>query len=97
MRTFIDGPTAMLKPEMAQAMAVVVHELATNAAKYGALSVAPGQVRVDWSRAANGQLALHSTEAGGPPVNPPVWYPYDGGYESSLGREHAALLARRGA
>src|SRR5258706_12154198 len=72
MRTLIDGPTAMLKPGVAQAMAVALHELATNAAKYGALSVAEGEVRVEWSREADGQLVLHWTEEGGPPVNPPT-------------------------
>jgi two-component sensor histidine kinase len=72
MRTLIDGPTVMLKPDVAQATAVALHELATNAAKYGALSVAEGQVRVEWSRAEDGQLVLRWTEAGGPPVNPPT-------------------------
>jgi two-component sensor histidine kinase len=72
MRTWIDGPPAMLKPDLAQAIAVVLHELATNAAKFAALSVAKGQVRVEWSRAANGRLVLRSTEAGGPPVHPPT-------------------------
>jgi PAS domain S-box-containing protein len=72
MRTPIDGPIVVLKPDLAQAMAVALHELATNAAKYGALSVPKGQVRVEWSRAADGQLMLRWTETGGPPVNPPT-------------------------
>jgi two-component sensor histidine kinase len=72
MRTWIDGPPAMLKPDLAQAIAVALHELATNAAKFGALSVAKGQVRVEWSRAADGRLVLRWTEVGGPPVNPPT-------------------------
>jgi two-component sensor histidine kinase len=72
MRTRIDGPTAILGPEMAQAMALALHELATNAAKYGALSVAQGQVRVERSHAEDGQLVLRWSEAGGPPVNPPT-------------------------
>jgi PAS domain S-box-containing protein len=71
MRTQIDGPTVMLKPDLAQAMAVALHELATNAAKYGALSGAKGQVRVEWSCAA-GQVVLRWIEAGGPHVNPPT-------------------------
>ncbi len=72
MRTQIDGPTVVLKPDLAQAIAVALHELATNAAKYGALSVATGQVRIEWSRAADGRLVLRWTEAGGPPVHPPT-------------------------
>jgi PAS domain S-box-containing protein len=72
MRTRIDGPTIMVKPELAQAMAVALHELATNAAKYGALSGAKGQVRVEWSCVADGQLMFRWTEVGGPPVNPPT-------------------------
>jgi two-component sensor histidine kinase len=72
MRTLIDGPIVVLKPDVAQAIAVAVHELATNAVKYGALSVAEGQVRIEWSRAADGQLMLRWTETGGPPVNPPA-------------------------
>ncbi|HKD28876.1 MAG TPA: HWE histidine kinase domain-containing protein, partial [Xanthobacteraceae bacterium] len=72
MRTRIDGPAVMLKPDAAQTIAVALHELATNAAKYGALSVATGQVRVEWSRAADGWLVLRWTETGGPPVHPPT-------------------------
>jgi PAS domain S-box-containing protein len=72
MRTRIDGPRVMLRADAAQAIAVALHELATNAAKYGALSVATGQVRVEWSRAEDGQLTLRWTEAGGPPVHPPT-------------------------
>jgi PAS domain S-box-containing protein len=72
MRTQIDGPTVMLNPNVAQAIGVALHELATNAAKYGALSVVKGQVRVEWSRAADGQLVLRWTELGGPPVKPPT-------------------------
>jgi PAS domain S-box-containing protein len=72
MRTRIDGPTVMLKPDLAQAIAVALHELATNAAKYGALSEAKGQVRVEWSRATDGRLVLRWAEAGGPPVKPPT-------------------------
>jgi PAS domain S-box-containing protein len=74
MRTLIDGPAIMLKPDLAQTMAVALHELATNAAKYGALSVAAGRVRVTWARSANvgKQFMLRWTEAGGPSVKPPT-------------------------
>jgi PAS domain S-box-containing protein len=74
MRTLIDGPTVMLNPDQAQTIAVALHELATNAAKYGALSGDKGRVRVEWSRSAgaDGRIVLRWTEAGGPPVNPPT-------------------------
>lgn len=71
-RVGINGPKHLLEPMTAQAMAVTLHELATNAAKYGALSVPDGHVQVEWSREPNGQLVLCWTENGGPPVKPPT-------------------------
>jgi two-component sensor histidine kinase len=68
----IDGPNVLLEPDAAQAIAVALHELATNAAKYGALSVPDGHVRVEWSHEPNGRLVLRWTETGGPPVEPPT-------------------------
>ena len=70
-RVRIGGPKLLLEPNAAQAIAVILHELATNAAKYGALSVPGGYVEVNWSRAADGRLVLRWTEANGPAVNPP--------------------------
>jgi PAS domain S-box-containing protein len=70
-RVLIDGPDLTLEPNTAQAIAVIVHELATNAAKYGALSQAGGRVRVEWSHAADGRLILRWTETGGPLLEPP--------------------------
>jgi two-component sensor histidine kinase len=72
MRTLINGPAVTLKPDLAQAIAVALHELATNAAKYGALSVPEGRVRLEWWRAADERVVLRWTEAGGPPVTPPT-------------------------
>jgi two-component sensor histidine kinase len=71
-RVQIDGPSVLLEPNAAQAIAVTLHELATNAAKYGALSVPDGHVRVEWSHEQNGRLVLRWTEKGGPPVEPPT-------------------------
>ena len=62
----------VMRPDVAQAVVVALHELATNAAKYGALSVAEGHVQVEWSRASDGRLVLRWTEMGGPPVKPPT-------------------------
>jgi PAS domain S-box-containing protein len=70
MRT--DGPNVLLDPQMAQTIAVTLHELATNAAKYGALSTAKGHVQIGWSLAVDGRIVLRWTEIGGPPVKPPT-------------------------
>lgn len=66
------GPNVLLEPAVAQALAMVLHELATNAAKYGALSVSGGEVRVQWSFDRSGQLLLRWIESNGPPVQPPT-------------------------
>jgi two-component sensor histidine kinase len=71
-RVRIDGPDLSLEPDTAQTIAVTLHELATNAAKYGALSVPTGTVLVEWSRAMDGKVVLRWTEAGGPPATPPT-------------------------
>jgi two-component sensor histidine kinase len=71
-RVRIDGPDLSLEPDTAQTIAVTLHELATNAAKYGALSVPTGKVLVEWSRAIDGRVVLRWTEAGGPPATPPT-------------------------
>jgi PAS domain S-box-containing protein len=71
-RVQLDGPKLLLEPNAAQAIAVILHELATNAAKYGALSTSTGCVEVEWSRPSDGRLILRWTEAGGPAVMPPT-------------------------
>ena len=68
----IEGPLLLLEPETAQAIAVTLHELATNATKYGALSVPDGRVRVEWSQTQCGRVALRWTETNGPAVEPPT-------------------------
>jgi PAS domain S-box-containing protein len=71
-RVQIDGPQVLLEPASAQAVAVTLHELATNAAKYGALSAAGGRVALNWTHEAGGQLKLRWTETGGPAVAVPT-------------------------
>jgi len=68
----IDGPPTLLEPNLAQTVAVVLHELATNAAKYGALSAANGHVDLKWSHEADGELHLLWKETGGPIVQEPT-------------------------
>ena len=71
-RVRINGPAVMLEPNPAQAIAISLHELATNAAKYGSLSTADGEVEIAWSRTADGRLNLRWTESGGPTPTPPT-------------------------
>jgi PAS domain S-box-containing protein len=66
-RIRISGPALSLEPRTAQALALALHELATNAVKYGALSSPSGGVDVDWDLTGS-SLALRWTEHGGPAV-----------------------------
>jgi PAS domain S-box-containing protein len=66
----IDGPAVTLTPKSALTLGMAIHELATNAAKYGALSVKNGLVAVTWAME-NGVLNIQWTERGGPRVTPP--------------------------
>ncbi|SDA22091.1 PAS domain S-box-containing protein [Methylobacterium sp. UNC378MF] len=71
----IAGPDLTLGPRHGMTLALMLHELGTNAAKYGALSVAAGWVCVTWNvaEAENGQtLRFRWEESGGPPVTPPT-------------------------
>jgi len=73
-RVRIEGPPVELSAKAAQSFALAVHELATNAAKYGALSSATGRVSIHWStQKSNGSGLFHFRweEQGGPAVSPP--------------------------
>jgi PAS domain S-box-containing protein len=74
--TAISGPAVILKSEAGQAMGMVLHELATNAAKYGALSAQNGRVSIRWKHRSNGHprshLVLDWLEIGGPSVVAPA-------------------------
>ncbi|MBV8121639.1 MAG: PAS domain-containing protein [Alphaproteobacteria bacterium] len=67
----VDGPPVVLKPQAALFMALVIHELATNAAKYGALSVPEGRVEVGWKIAGQSSPHVELTwaEHGGPRID----------------------------
>jgi hypothetical protein len=67
----MEGAKCLLEPNKAQTLAVAVHELATNAAKYGALSVPGGKVRVEWTCPSDGPLTFRWIEQGGPRVTAP--------------------------
>ncbi|WP_378947887.1 sensor histidine kinase [Mesorhizobium sp. ANAO-SY3R2] len=73
-RISITGPDVRLTPDQALGLALVLHELASNALKYGALSVPQGKVSLSWSiRSGKGEkrLVLKWAESGGPKVSPP--------------------------
>ncbi|MFK0094697.1 HWE histidine kinase domain-containing protein [Pseudomonas sp. NPDC090592] len=65
------GPNVILDARAYSVMALVLHELATNAAKYGALSRAGGKLSVAWSIEVTGACAITWRESGGPTVRPP--------------------------
>ena len=73
-RFTIDGPRLRLAPKTAVTIAMALHELATNASKYGALSGDGGRVSVTWTADGDTERRLRLTwaEAGGPPVVPPA-------------------------
>lgn len=64
------GPDVVLPPTTVQAIGFAMHELGTNASKYGALSVPSGKIKVTWT-IVDGLLNLEWLESGGPPVTPP--------------------------
>jgi PAS domain S-box-containing protein len=74
-RWTVEGPEVLLRPETALALGMGLHELATNAAKYGALSRATGQIQVTWQVESSNrtrQLHLSWVETGGPTVKAPT-------------------------
>jgi PAS domain S-box-containing protein len=84
--TTVSGPDVMLTAAATQAVAMVLHELVTNAAKYGALSSPNGRVSVHWDPLSGGgtpTLAIAWRETGGPPIAPSV----QSGYGTSLIRD----------
>lgn len=99
-----NGVPLMLNPQAYSTMALVLHELVTNSAKYGSLSVPHGTVVLDWARGERGDLDMHWREIGGPPVSPPTRkgfgttiiersVPYDLGGEATTRYEPAGFEA----
>jgi two-component system, chemotaxis family, CheB/CheR fusion protein len=74
-RVLMSGPTVVLNPQAAQSFALALHELATNAVKYGSLSTPAGRVLIRWAvEKSNGtsQFTFHWQERDGPPVTAPA-------------------------
>lgn len=100
----LEGPPVTLDARANAVSALVIHELCTNAAKYGALSRPGGQLAVSWNQEPNGDCRLRWEERGGPPVKPPQRrgfgtaliersIPYDLGGSSRLDYLPEGLLA----
>lgn len=98
------GGHVLLNPQAYSTMALVVHELVTNSAKYGSLSDG-GTVDIDWRANADGDLLVEWRERGGPPVKPPSRkgfgstiidrsVPYDLGGEASIDYAPDGVVAR---
>ena len=101
----LDGPSLQIGPRATLSLSLLLHELATNAIKYGALSVPEGQVAITWSVEKGFEediLRMSWTETGGPPAYPPSGQGFGsrligmgligtGGVE--LGYNHAGLIA----
>jgi two-component sensor histidine kinase len=74
-RIHVEGPKLVLSEDFGAGLGLAVHELATNALKYGALSVSEGRVSFTWSVTPNGDaqaVEFEWKERGGPPPNPPA-------------------------
>lgn len=102
-RITVEGPELMLNPQAYSTMALVIHELVTNSAKYGGLSDS-GRAHISWRLNDRGDLLLDWKESGGPPVRPPSRkgfgttiidrsVPYDLGGESSIDYRPAGVEA----
>lgn len=71
-RVSLIGPPLDVVPVAAESIGMALHELATNAVKYGALSAPDGHVRIEWGQADCGGLRMSWSESGGPPVSEPA-------------------------
>ena len=94
-RFAVSGPRLRLAPRLALSIAMALHELGTNAVKYGALSKEGGRVTITWTvqRRPELSLSLRWSESGGPPVTPPTRRGFGSRLiERSLARELAGRV-----
>ena len=87
-QVILAGDDFMLSPEAAQNLGLIVHELATNSIKYGALSVPSAKVELSWKREADANqdlMTIDWNEVGGPPATPPT----RNGFGTTITKRHA--------
>lgn len=87
------GPEVSLSPEQVQPVSMLLHELATNANKYGAFSQGGGRVSVTWTLDAR-RVTLNWHETGGPPVTAPTRHGFGSTLKDSLARQIGGTLTR---
>lgn len=68
----ISGPVVALNSQQSLSLSLAIHELSTNAVKYGALSSDDGRITINWSADPSGEFAFEWSESGGPAVVPPT-------------------------
>jgi PAS domain S-box-containing protein len=89
-RIALQGPDLWLRPRLAVDLSMVLHELLTNAIKYGALSVETGRVDLHWSKLNDRLLLLRWSERDGPIVSPPTRSGLGSGLIRNVLKEHGA-------
>jgi PAS domain S-box-containing protein len=94
-RISMAGPEVRLPAALAQAIAVSVHELATNAAKYGSLSEPSGKIDISWQTDAADSLLLHWTESEGPSVTEPTRRGFGVGAIDGMVRTFSGRITRQ--
>ena len=90
----IDGDAIAASPDAAQSLGLVVHELVTNAAKYGALSDPAGRARLSW-RAEGSEFVLDWAEQGGPPAAEPASTGYGTRFVDATVKQMDGTIERR--
>ena len=89
----IEGPEVSLTPEQVQPISMVLHELATNANKYGAFSQGEGHVSVTWTRDGR-QVTLRWRETGGPRLTVPTREGFGSTLQNNLVRQISGTITR---
>lgn len=89
----VEGPPVDLSPEQVQPLSMLLHELATNASKYGACSRSEGRVAVTWT-VADGQATLLWRETGGPPATTPTREGFGSTLQINMVRQLGGTLRR---